>query len=59
MEGGQQILRYSLLRYEVDAQKIDSLVAQLRTYEPTPEDPEDAADISLEGQSEKESAGEG
>lgn len=59
MEGGQQILRYSLLRYEVDAQKIDSLVAQLRTYEPTPEDPEDAADISLEEQSEKESAGEG
>ena len=59
MEGGQQILRYSLLRYEVDAQEVDSLLAQLRTYDPTPEDPEEEKDISLEEQPEKESAGEG
>ncbi len=39
MEGGQQILRYSLLRYEVDAQEVDTLVAQLRTYENTQKAP--------------------
>ncbi len=58
MEGGQQILRHSLLRYEVDIQEVDSLVAQLRTYEPTPEEPEDEAGRSPEEQPEKQSADE-
>ena len=58
MEGGQQILRHSLLRYEVGIQEVDTLVAQLRTYEPTPENPEDEAGRSPGEQPEKQSAGE-
>ena len=58
MEGGQQILRYSLLRYEVDAQDVDTLVAQLRTYESPREDPEGEADSPAEEQPETQSAAE-
>lgn len=58
MEGGQQILRYSLLRYEVDAQEVDSLVAQLRTYEPNPGDPGGEADPAPEEEPEKQSVDE-
>ena len=58
MEAGQQILRHSLLRYEVDIQEVDSLVAQLRSYERISGDPADEADLSPEEQPEKQSADE-
>ena len=59
MEGGQQILRYSLLRFEVDTQEVDTLVAQLRTYLKTPEDVDDEETPSPEDQPEKQSADDG
>ena len=59
MEGGQQILRYSLLRFEVDTQEVDTLVTQLRTYLKTPDDVDDEETPSPEDQPEKQSADDG
>ena len=58
MEGGQQILRYSLLNYGVDAQEVDTLVEKLRTYPKTPQDPDLGNSQPAEKQEEKSTSDE-
>ncbi len=58
MEGGQQILRYSLLNYGVDAQEVDTLVEKLRTYPETPQDPNGTNSQPAEKQEEKSTSDE-
>ncbi len=58
MEGGQRILRYSLLNYGVDAQEVDTLVEKLRTYPETPQDPNGTNSQPAEKQEEKSTSDE-
>ena len=59
MEGGRQILRYSLQRYDVDGPEVESLVAQLPTFLRDPQESNGENGLPSEERVEEKIADEG